>query len=69
MCTTSYAEPWGSPCDFTGFWAASSKHSRTGETRQQRCWMHKFRHANVLNCLPKSISGQSQAGPACDLAG
>ncbi len=33
-----------------GFWAALDE--VYGETRQQRCWMHKT--MNVLNCLPKS---------------
>ncbi len=33
-----------------GFWAALEE--IYGETRQQRCWMHKT--MNVLNCLPKS---------------
>ena len=47
-----------------GFWAALEE--VYGETRQQRCWMHKT--MNVLNCLPKSATGQSQAGVACDLA-
>ena len=32
-----------------GFWAAEETY---GETRQQRCWMHKT--MNLLNCLPKS---------------
>ena len=34
-----------------GFWAALEE--VYGQTRQQRCWMHKT--ANVLNCVPKSI--------------
>lgn len=34
-----------------GFWAALEE--VFGQTRQQRCWMHKT--ANVLNCVPKSI--------------
>jgi len=34
-----------------GFWAALEE--VYGETRQQRCWMHKM--GNVLNCLPKSV--------------
>jgi len=33
-----------------GFWAALDE--IYGDTRQQRCWMHKT--MNVLNCLPKS---------------
>jgi putative transposase len=33
-----------------GFWAALEE--VYGNTRQQRCWMHKT--MNVLNCLPKS---------------
>jgi transposase-like protein len=33
-----------------GFWAALEE--VYGDTRQQRCWMHKT--MNVLNCLPKS---------------
>ena len=33
-----------------GFWAALEE--IYGETRQQRCWMHKT--MNVLNCFPKS---------------
>jgi len=38
-----------------GFWAAQEE--IYGETRQQRCWMHKT--LNVLNCLPKT--GQAKA--------
>ena len=34
-----------------GFWAALEE--EFGETRQQRCWMHKM--ANVMNCMPKSM--------------
>lgn len=34
-----------------GFWAALEE--IYGDTRQQRCWMHKT--ANVLNCAPKSV--------------
>ncbi|HSV32256.1 MAG TPA: transposase [Atribacteraceae bacterium] len=30
-----------------------------GDTRPQRCWMHKT--ANVLNYLPKSVQGKVQA--------
>ena len=41
-----------------GFWAALEE--VYGETRQQRCWMHKTK--NVLNCLPKS--GQAKAKTA-----
>ena len=41
-----------------GFWAAQEE--IYGETRQQRCWMHKT--MNVLNCLPKS--GQAKAKQA-----
>ncbi len=41
-----------------GFWSALEE--VYGETRQQRCWMHKV--MNVLNCLPKS--GQPKAKQA-----
>jgi transposase-like protein len=34
-----------------GFWAALDE--IYGETRQQRCWLHKT--GNVLNCVPKSV--------------
>ena len=34
-----------------GFWAALEE--VYGETRQQRCWVHKT--ANILNAVPKSI--------------
>lgn len=34
-----------------GFWAALEE--VYGNTRQQRCWMHKT--GNVLNCVPKSV--------------
>lgn len=34
-----------------GFWAALEE--VFGETRQQRCWLHKT--CNVLNCVPKSV--------------
>ena len=39
-----------------GFWAALEE--VYGETRQQRCWMHKT--MNVLNCLPKSVQGKAK---------
>jgi putative transposase len=39
-----------------GFWAALEE--VYGETRQQRCWMHKT--ANVLNCLPKSMQAKAK---------
>jgi transposase-like protein len=41
-----------------GFWAALEE--VYGDTRQQRCWMHKT--MNILNCLPKS--GQLKAKQA-----
>ena len=41
-----------------GFWAALEE--VYGDTRQQRCWMHKT--MNILNCLPKS--GQAKAKQA-----
>jgi putative transposase len=34
-----------------GFWAALDE--EFGQTRQQRCWMHKM--VNVMNCMPKSM--------------
>ncbi|AHI30489.1 MULTISPECIES: IS256 family transposase [Pseudomonadota] len=37
-----------------GFWAALEE--VYGETRQQRCWMHKT--GNVLNCVPKSVQSK-----------
>ena len=47
-----------------GFWAALRKvYPATGE---QRCWLHKT--ANVLNKLPQSMQGQSQAGAARHLS-
>ena len=39
-----------------GFWAALEE--VYGETRQQRCWMHKT--MNVLNCLPKSVQAKAK---------
>ena len=36
------------------FWAALEE--VYGETRQQRCWMHKT--GNVLNCVPKSVQSK-----------
>ena len=39
-----------------GFWSALRK--VYGETRQQRCWVHKT--ANVLNKLPKSLQQQAK---------
>ena len=39
-----------------GFWKALRKVH--GETRQQRCWVHKT--ANVLNKLPKSLQPQAK---------
>ena len=39
-----------------GFWAALE--AVYGETRQQRCWMHKT--MNVLNCLPKSVQAKAK---------
>ena len=39
-----------------GFWAALEE--VYGETRQQRCWMHKT--MNVLNCLPKSLQAKAK---------
>ena len=37
-----------------GFWVALEE--VYGETRQQRCWMHKT--GNVLNCVPKSVQSK-----------
>ncbi len=39
-----------------GFWAALEE--VYGDTRQQRCWMHKT--MNVLNCLPKSVQSKAK---------
>lgn len=39
-----------------GFWAALEE--VYGDTRQQRCWMHKT--MNVLNCLPTSIQPKAK---------
>ncbi len=39
-----------------GFWSALRK--IYGQTRQQRCWVHKT--ANVLNKLPKSLQPQAK---------
>ena len=39
-----------------GFWAALEE--VYGETRPQRCWMHKT--MNVLNCLPKSAQAKAK---------
>ena len=39
-----------------GFWAALEE--IYGETRQQRCWMHKT--MNVLNCFPKSAQSKAK---------
>ena len=39
-----------------GFWAALEE--VYGDTRQQRCWMHKT--LNVLNCLPKSLQAKAK---------
>ena len=39
-----------------GFWAALEE--IYGDTRQQRCWMHKT--MNVLNCLPKSAQPKAK---------
>jgi putative transposase len=39
-----------------GFWAALEE--VYGDTRQQRCWMHKT--MNVLNCLPKSAQAKAK---------
>jgi len=41
-----------------GFWAALRK--VFGETREQRCWVHKT--ANVLNYLPKSKQAKAKEG-------
>ena len=48
-----------------GLWAALEE--LYGETRQQRCWMHKT--MNVLNCVCEIGPGESKAGAARDLAG
>jgi putative transposase len=40
-----------------GFWAALRK--VFGETREQRCWLHKT--ANVLNNLPKSVQPKAKS--------
>ena len=40
-----------------GFWAALRK--VFGETREQRCWVHKT--ANVLNNMPKSVQPRAKA--------
>jgi transposase-like protein len=40
-----------------GFWAALRK--VFGETREQRCWVHKT--ANVLNKLPKSVQPRAKS--------
>ncbi len=42
--------------DAMGFWSALEE--VYGETRQQRCWMHKT--MNVLNCLPKSAQAKAK---------
>jgi putative transposase len=39
-----------------GFWGALDE--VYGETRQQRCWVHKT--ANVMNCLPKSMQAKAK---------
>ena len=39
-----------------GFWAALEE--IYGETRQQRCWMHKT--MNILNCFPKSAQPKAK---------
>jgi putative transposase len=39
-----------------GFWAALEE--VYGETRQQRCWMHKT--MNILNSLPKSLQSKAK---------
>jgi transposase-like protein len=39
-----------------GFWAALEE--VYGNTRQQRCWMHKT--VNILNCLPKSLQPKAK---------
>ena len=39
-----------------GFWSALEE--VYGDTRQQRCWMHKT--MNVLNCLPKSVQAKAK---------
>ena len=40
-----------------GFWAAL--HEVYGQTRVQRCWVHKT--ANVLNAMPKSVQPKAKA--------
>lgn len=40
-----------------GFWAALRK--VFGETREQRCWVHKT--ANVLNSMPKSVQPKAKS--------
>jgi transposase-like protein len=40
-----------------GFWAALRK--VYGETREQRCWLHKT--ANVLNSMPKSVQPRAKS--------
>jgi transposase-like protein len=40
-----------------GFWAALRK--VFGETREQRCWLHKT--ANVLNSMPKSVQPRAKS--------
>lgn len=40
-----------------GFWKALAQ--VYGETRQQRCWVHKT--ANILNKLPKSVQSKAKA--------
>jgi transposase-like protein len=39
-----------------GFWKALAK--VYGNTRQQRCWMHKT--GNVLNCLPRAVQPKAK---------
>jgi transposase-like protein len=39
-----------------GFWGALEE--VYGDTRQQRCWMHKT--MNVLNCLPKTVQAKAR---------
>jgi len=39
-----------------GFWSALEE--VYGETRQQRCWMHKT--MNILNCLPRSVQAKAK---------
>jgi transposase-like protein len=40
-----------------GFWAALRK--VYGETREQRCWVHKT--ANILNNMPKSVQSRAKS--------